>query len=128
MDLKYELQRIISGVGQNLERNLIEAAAYQLRKSKEASRSTQTVEFGKSQEAAHLVKWANEFGWWFCEIDKSRLIARGAEQRVYLAQDLRYLIKLNDSIFYEYWLDYFNNLLIHKLGIILENLHDENVK
>lgn len=39
-------------------------------------------------------------------------ISQGAEQRVYKFDDLN-VIKLNSSIFYEYWLDYFNNLLIH---------------
>ena len=28
-------------------------------------------------------------------------------------KDVHYVIKLNDSIFYERWLDYFRNLLIH---------------
>jgi len=32
---------------------------------------------------------------------------------VYLDEDTRYVIKLNDSVFYEYWLDYFRNLMIH---------------
>ncbi len=39
-------------------------------------------------------------------------ISEGAEQRVYKLDDFN-VIKLNSSIFYEYWLDYFNNLLIH---------------
>ncbi|WP_286862934.1 MULTISPECIES: hypothetical protein [Sphingobacterium] len=39
-------------------------------------------------------------------------ISEGAEQRVYKFDDLN-VIKLNPSIFYEYWLDYFNSLLIH---------------
>lgn len=113
MNLKHELQSIISGVGQNSKGNLIEAAAYQLRKSKEAGRDFETVEFVKDQEAAQLVDWINKYNLWFAAIDEGRFIARGFEQRVYLAEDVRYVIKLNDSVFYEYWLDYFYNLLVH---------------
>ena len=113
MNLKYELQSIISGVGQNSKGNLIEAAAYQLRESTQASRNTQAVEFHKDQEAAQLIDWINKSNLWFATVDESRFIARGFEQRVYLAEDVRYVIKLNDSVFYEYWLDYFYNVLIH---------------
>lgn len=52
MNLKYELQSIISGVGKNSTGNLIEAAAYHLRKSKEASGDIEKNEFTKDQEAA----------------------------------------------------------------------------
>jgi len=131
MDLKHELQSIISGVGKNSTRNLIEAAADHLRKSKKASGNTQTIEFTKNQEATQLIKWIDEFKLWFDKIDEKRFIARGAEQRVYLDEDVHYVIKLNDSIFYEYWLDYFHSLLIHNflfpqtayslLGFYLEN-------
>jgi hypothetical protein len=113
MNLKYELQSIISGVGQNSKGNLIEAAAYQLRKSKEASGDAQAVEFNKGQETAQLIRWIKESNLWVASIDESRFIARGFEQRVYLAEDVRYVVKLNDSVFYEHWLDYFHNLLIH---------------
>jgi hypothetical protein len=113
MDFKYELQSIISRIGQNSTRNLIEAAAHHLGKGKEASGITQTIQLTKNQEATWLIDWINESGVWFSQIDESRFIARGAEQRVYLDEDTRYVIKLNDSIFYEYWRDYFYSLLIH---------------
>jgi hypothetical protein len=113
MNLKYEVQSIISRIGQNSTRNLIEAAAHHLGKSKEASGITQAVQLTKSQEATWLIDWINELGVWFNQIDESRFIARGAEQRVYLDEDTRYVIKLNDSIFYQHWLDYFHSLLIH---------------
>lgn len=113
MNLKYELQSIISGIGKNAAGNLIEAAANYLRKSKEASRNAEANEFTKDQEAAQLIEWTSQAGKWFNKIDENRFIARGAEQRVYLDSDTRYVIKLNDSVFYETWLDYFFNLLIH---------------
>lgn len=113
MNFKYELQSIISRIGQDSARNLIEAAAHHLGKSKEASGITQTIQLTKSQEATWLIDWINQSSIWFNQIDESRFIARGAEQRVYLDEDTRYVIKLNDSIFYEHWLDYFQSLLIH---------------
>src|SRR5690242_9845384 len=113
MDLKHELQRIISGVGENSGGDLIKAAAHHLGKSQEASRNAAKIEFTKDQEAAQLVDWIEKSNLWFTGVDESRFIARGAEQRVYLDTDVRYVIKLNDSIFYSFWLDYFRSLLIH---------------
>jgi len=113
MNLKYELQSIISGAGRDSKANPIEAAAYYLGESQEAGRNPQTNEFSKDQEAAKLIQWIDASHLWFNLVDESRFIARGAEQRVYLDKDVHYVIKLNDSIFYERWLDYFRNLLIH---------------
>ncbi|WP_262885418.1 hypothetical protein [Foetidibacter luteolus] len=39
-------------------------------------------------------------------------MSAGTEQRVY-SLDGYHVIKLNDSIFYAFWLDYFNSLIIH---------------
>ncbi|MBX2901722.1 MAG: hypothetical protein KF775_18880 [Cyclobacteriaceae bacterium] len=113
MNLKYELYHIISGISKNSARDLIEAAAYYLRESKKAGRDVETIEFTKDQEAARLIEWIDKSKNWFSHVDESRFIARGAEQRVYLAEDTRYVIKLNDAVFYEFWLDYFYNLIIH---------------
>jgi hypothetical protein len=113
MSLHYELQSIISGAGKHSTRNLIEAAAHHLRESKKTSGNTQETEFTKGQETAKLIHWIEESSLWFSGVDESRYMARGAEQRVYLDEDVRYVIKLNDSIFYAYWLDYFHSLLIH---------------
>src|SRR5258707_9822396 len=113
MTLKYELQSIISGAGRDSKANPIEAAAYYLRQSEEAGGDTQANEFSKDQEAKELTDWIQTSNLWFDRVDETRFIARGAEQRVYLAENVLYVIKLNDSIFYERWLDYFHNLLIH---------------
>ena len=45
-------------------------------------------------------------------ISEKDFISSGAEQRVYRLDEM-YVIKTNGSIFYEYWIDYFNSLLIH---------------
>jgi hypothetical protein len=113
MNLKYELQRIISGVSENPEGNIIKSAADFLRKSKEAGGNAETNEFTKSQEAARLVDWIEDCGLWFGDIDENRFIAEGAEQKVYLDKDSKHVIKLNDTVFYAHWEDYLHSLLIH---------------
>src|SRR5689334_8035880 len=99
MDLKHELQSIISGVGQNPEGDIIKAAAHHLGKSQATSRNSKENEFSKNQETAQLIHWIETSGLWFNKVDQNRFIARGAEQRVYLDEDVRFVIKLNDSIF-----------------------------
>lgn len=39
-------------------------------------------------------------------------MSQGAEQRVFL-KDSKFVLKLNDSIYYNSWLDYLNNILLH---------------
>lgn len=113
MNTKYELQNIISGIGKYSEEDLIKAATHFLGKSKGASCASQKFEFTKEQEAEKLIEWIDRQHLWFGEHDEDRYIARGAEQRVYLHRDERFVYKLNDSIFYRYWLDYFHSLQIH---------------
>lgn len=113
MGLKHELQNIISGISHHAEKDLIQTAAYHIRESKKTSRNLESQEFTKEQETKELIKWIHHQDFWYNNHDESRFIASGAEQRVYLHSDERYVYKLNDSIFYQYWLDYFYSLLIH---------------
>ena len=113
MNVKHELQSIISGIGDHSAKNLIEAAAHYIRESKKTSGTTQEFEFTKEQETKELINWINQQNLWFKEHDESSFFAKGAEQRVYLCKDQRHVYKLNDSIFYQFWLDYFYSLLIH---------------
>ena len=113
MGLKHELQNIISGISHHAEKNLIQTAANHIRESKKTSGNAQDQEFTKEQETKELIKWINREECWYLGHDESRFIASGAEQKVYLYSDERHVYKLNDSIFYQYWLDYFHSLLIH---------------
>lgn len=113
MSVKHELQTIISGISDHAGANSIKAAAHYLSESKKASGGTQKSELTKEQEKAKLISWIRATDYWFTEFEENRFIARGAEQRVYLHKDERYVYKLNDSVFYQYWLDYFYSLLIH---------------
>lgn len=115
MRLKNELQNIISGIGQNAEEDLIRAAANYLRACKKTGRSTKADKLSKDEETEKLIEWVENKNLWIKSIDESRFIARGAEQRVYLDFDTRFVIKLNDSVFYLTWSDYFLSLQIHNL-------------
>ena len=72
MNLKYELQSIISGAGKNPTASLIEAAAHHLGKSKEASGSPQEIELTKNHEAARLIDWIKERQLLYEGIDENR--------------------------------------------------------
>lgn len=113
MLLKNELQSIISGTGHVTKGTAIQAVAGYLRKSKTASTNPQEKEFLKEQEAAALLKYAQSNHFIFTELDTSRYLAEGAEQKVYLDIDGKHVTKLNDTIFYAKWEDYFNSLLLH---------------
>lgn len=113
MSLKNELQDIISGISRHSEKSTIQAAAHILRESSQASRNSQKTKLTKEQEAEKLINWAQSTGFWFLEHNESSFIAQGAEQRVYLYSDPKYVYKLNDGIFYAKWLDYFHSLLVH---------------
>lgn len=115
MNFRDELQNIISGTGQSAAGNLIQAAANYLRESEKASESTKAVKLTKDEEAAKLIQWINTNDLWIKNVDESRFLARGAEQRVYLDSDVQFVIKLNDSVFYLSWFDYFLSLQIHNL-------------
>jgi len=47
--------------------------------------------------------------------DNWRYITRGGESLVYLHDDGRSVVKLNDGVYYATWFEYFNSLVIHNL-------------
>ena len=113
MNLKHELQSIISGIGNHSATDFIKAAAYYIRESQKTSGNTEKSEFSKKQEAKKLIRWIETENLWFHNHDENRFIASGAEQRVFLHSNEKFVYKFNDTIFYEFWLDYFYSLLIH---------------
>ncbi len=113
MNWQHEIHSIISGIGKSPAKNLIETATCVLRKSKGTGSYAQKNQFSKNDEAAWLIQWIEENKLWFTTLDVNRYLTRGAEQRVYLQQDGLNVIKLNDSVFYEFWEGYFHSLLIY---------------
>ena len=109
-----ELRNILSGTGEIARENLIKTALFFLRTSKAASRKIEEPEFfNKEDEIKFLIDFANQNQLWYLSIDENTYIGEGAEQKVYLSNDGKNVIKINDGIFYSSWQDYFISLLIH---------------
>ena len=107
-----ELQNIISGKKQVRHGAVIQAAASYLRRSTPAGSVAKQGKHFKKQETETLENFISENNLWMDEIDLSNYVSEGAEQKVYL-RDEKTVSKLNDSIYYSSWFDYFCNLLLH---------------
>lgn len=110
--MKNELQHIISGKSQVRHRNSIQAIANYLRKSKSTSKTFEFSKQIKSEEATLIKQFCNKNSFWITAININAFVSSGAEQKVYLYNKHK-VIKLNDSIYYETWEDYFVNLLLN---------------
>jgi len=66
----------------------------------------------KAQETKELIDFAKSNNLIIENIPEEKFIASGAEQKVYITGE-KYVIKLNDAIYYASWEDYFYNLLLH---------------
>jgi hypothetical protein len=113
MLLKDELKTIISGTGTVTKGTAIQAVANHLKKSKATGATAEEKKPVKEQEATAILDYSRSHDFFFTKLHKERFLAEGAEQKVYLEPDGQYVIKLNDSIFYASWEDYFNSLLMH---------------
>ena len=110
--MKNELKNIIHGEGSVSQGELIQTIALHLRRSKAASALAETKQYDKKQETAELIQYINSNHLWVCDIDFDLFISEGAEQKVFV-KDKQKVLKLNDSIYYAFWEDYFNNLLLN---------------
>jgi hypothetical protein len=112
-NVKNELQNIIEGNGQSGSESLIKKAQLYLGGNEIPGFQNPQSKCLKSEEERILTSFIEENSLFYNgEIDERNFIGEGAEQKVYRLDD-EYLIKLNDIIFYEFWKDYFNSLLIH---------------
>jgi hypothetical protein len=112
-NIKNELQHIIFGDEQAGRTSQLKKVQTFLRRHAETSSAAQNQKRIKSEETAELINFARHENLFYEQtISEKDFISSGAEQRVYRLNDA-YVIKTNGSIFYEYWLDYFNSLLIH---------------
>lgn len=110
--MKHELQNIISGKSQVRHGNSIQTISRYFRKSKSTGGAPKSGKQIKSEEAALIRQFCDKNGFWITAINLNAFVSSGAEQKVYL-QNRHKVIKLNDSIYYEFWEDYFNSLLLN---------------
>ena len=111
--IKNELQNIIFGDGSVGATSQLKKVQSFLSTNEKAGIRSKKQKYLKSEEAIYLIDFAlNENLFYPEEIDEDKFISAGAEQRIYYHDDF-HIIKINDAIFYEYWIDYFNSLLIH---------------
>lgn len=110
--IKNELQHILSGESGYSYDAIIQAVTSHLRTSQRTSPMAETKHQNKGKETARLLEFAIKHNLLYDEINESQYISQGAEQKVYIKED-KYVIKLNDAIYYASWEDYFHNLLLH---------------
>ncbi|OPC05923.1 hypothetical protein BAS10_13860 [Elizabethkingia meningoseptica] len=110
--MKNELQNIISGKGTVRYGDAIQKISCYLSQGTGAGETSESGKPIKSKEAALINEYCDQNNFWITNIDINSFISSGAEQRVYLFNNYK-VIKLNDSIYYECWKDYFNNLLLN---------------
>jgi len=110
--LKYELHNIISGKSQVRFGTIIQTIASYLNDGSQSGFETENSKQIREKETKKLEVFISEHHLWINNIDFTQYVSEGAEQRVYL-KDANYVLKLNDAIYYSYWIDYFQNLLLH---------------
>jgi len=70
----------------------------------------------KKEQALLIEHYCNEHNLWLDDApDENRYLTRGGEAKVYLDEDNRHVIKLNDAIYYATWLEFLNSILLHNL-------------
>jgi hypothetical protein len=110
--LKYELQNLLSGKSSVSHGTLILSIANHLKPSAPTGPLAQTGKLYKEEETEKLINYISQNKLWVVDLDISKFISQGAEQRVFIL-DEKHVFKLNDSIYYASWFDYLNNLLLN---------------
>ncbi len=112
--LKYELQQYFIRTDEQIgQRDFIKTVRCYLRRGKSTSPTTQATKFTKIQETKILIDFIEENNCWYNNLNEDNYLAEGAEQKVYFVETENVVIKVNTGIFYEFWEDYFDSLLLH---------------
>jgi hypothetical protein len=70
----------------------------------------------KKEQQQKLEEFCINHGLWTEQLPSNQsFLKRGGEARVYLHEDGRHVIKLNDAIYYATWLEFLNSILLHNL-------------
>lgn len=109
---KDEINNIISGKSKVRNGDAIQAIASYIRRSKSASSNAKGSEYIKAEETKLIKSFCESNGLWIDNINDDFIIGNGAEQDVHLLHD-KYVTKTNSCIYYNSWVDYLNNLLLH---------------
>lgn len=109
--IKDELHNVLSGKSQIRFGTTIQAIACYLDNGEKTSATIEIDKHFKKQETERLKDYISKNNLWIENIDFSQYVSEGAEQKVYL-KDSEHVLKLNDSIYYNFWKDYFYNLLL----------------
>ena len=108
-----ELQNIIQRKSSNSPRTLIQTITNYLGASQRASSMAKDDKQYKQKETEDLIEYCNQNNLWATnKVNFDLFISEGAEQKVYI-KDETTVFKLNDSIYYSNWSDYFTNLLLN---------------
>ena len=110
--LKHELHNILWGKSEVRFGTTIQTIASYLKNGETTSRTIESEKHLKNKEAERLENYISQNNLWIKNIDLSQYVSEGAEQKVYL-KNSESVLKLNDSIYYTSWKDYFYNLLLH---------------
>lgn len=110
--MKDELCNVISGKGKVRKGKAIQTISSYLSRSLKSSKLVKGEKHYKKKETEVLINCIDRHNLWINNIDLDNYVSEGAEQKVYL-KNSKTVIKLNDGIFYESWIDYFTNLLLH---------------
>jgi Serine/Threonine/Tyrosine Kinase found in polyvalent proteins len=110
--MKHELQAIITGKSKVSQGAIIQSIAGYLAGSPLAGTVAEKTKQYKAQETEILKKYITNTNLWVQQIPLENYISEGAEQKVYLKNGTS-VFKLNDSIYFTCWQDYFYNLLLH---------------
>ena len=111
--IKNELQNIIQGKSRASERTLIQTIASYLGASQTASSMVKIDKHYKQEETKSIIEYCNQNNLWANDkVNFDLFVSEGAEQKVYIKNE-KTVYKLNDSIYYSSWQDYFINLLLN---------------
>ena len=107
-----EIKYIISRTSQIGCGIVIKTITDYLTRSQKAGRMAKTDKHFKESETKNLIVFIEENNLWYHSINVNDFVAEGAEQKVFIKNE-KSVIKLNDSIYYLSWIDYFKNLILH---------------
>ena len=107
-----EIEHIISRKSQIGSGIVIKTITDYLTRSQETGRMAKTDKHFKESETKNLIVFIEENNFCYPSINIDDFVTEGAEQKVFIKNETS-VIKLNDSIYYLSWVDYFYSLMLH---------------